>query len=82
MPVVRTQIMLSPRGRLLIRALERGTPFYAARSESGVSWWAVFAWCLNGRPWFHRGPVEATSASARFLVALPGRGGRCGATWA
>jgi hypothetical protein len=55
---------------LLIRELERGTPFQAARSQAGVSWWELFLWCLRGRPWFGRGPFLATDANSKFLLAL------------
>jgi hypothetical protein len=70
MPILRTQVMLSRRGALLIRELERGTAFQAARSQAGVSWWEPFDWCLRGRPWFGHGPFAATDAHSKFLLAL------------
>src|SRR4051794_5324908 len=70
MPIIRTRKVMSRTEKLLIRELDGGTPFRAARMLAGVSWWDVFLWCLRGCRRFSNRPCPPKDRNSVFLFAL------------
>jgi hypothetical protein len=71
MPLIHTTRVMRRPEALLVRELDRGAPFRAARRYAGVSWWTVLGECLRGRARTEvAGARVARGSDSAFLLAL------------